>query len=456
MDYAILPPEVNSARMYAGPGPGSLSGAATAWQGLAAELHSAANSYSVALSALAVDWQGPSAARMTAAAVPYVTWLRDAAWRAEETAAQARAAVDSYETAFAATVPPPAVAANRSRLAALVATNTLGQNTQAITLAEMQYAQMWAEDAAAMYQYAAASSAATQLTPFTAAPWITNPTGGAAEDTVAAHAAVESAGGAQALLSQLTALTGTTATPVQAIPPGLDSLLGILSPSSPLSLATEALGAFLRGFSVGSTSLVNIIFGMNLSMLWMQAAMSPVGMTAAVAPELAAATAQLGSGAGAAVSATVGGARLAGTLSVPTGWITAAPTAKLVTGALHSTAAASAATITGDGTGRVLSQMPLAGLVGGALGRARVPAVNVLPVDRADMTSTKSDSKPSKFDRVLAELSQNPETVQHWHTDKAQLESLLERLSKQPGTHAVHVHPGAGKKSSAAPEPGTT
>ena len=40
MDFAMLPPEVNSGRMYAGPGSGPMLAAATAWDGLAAELQS--------------------------------------------------------------------------------------------------------------------------------------------------------------------------------------------------------------------------------------------------------------------------------------------------------------------------------------------------------------------------------------------------------------------------------
>ncbi len=42
LDFGALPPEINSGRMYAGPGPGSMLAAATAWQSLAEELNSAA------------------------------------------------------------------------------------------------------------------------------------------------------------------------------------------------------------------------------------------------------------------------------------------------------------------------------------------------------------------------------------------------------------------------------
>lgn len=87
--------------------------------------------------------------------------------QAEQTAAQAEAAAAAFDAAFAATVPPPLIAANRAQLAVLVATSILGQNTPAIAATEAQYFQMWAQDAAAMYSYAGASAAATELSPFT-------------------------------------------------------------------------------------------------------------------------------------------------------------------------------------------------------------------------------------------------------------------------------------------------
>ena len=73
------------------------------------------------------------------------------------------------------TVPPPEIAANRSLLAALVATNFLGMNTPAIAATEAQYAEMWAQDAVAMYGYAGSSAAATVLSPFTSPDQNTDP-----------------------------------------------------------------------------------------------------------------------------------------------------------------------------------------------------------------------------------------------------------------------------------------
>jgi PPE-repeat protein len=87
---------------------------------------------------------------MAAAVAPYVTWMSSTGAQAEQTAAQAAATAGAYEAAFAMTVPPGVVAANRAQLVALVATNFLGQNTPVVAATEAQYGEMWAQDAAAM------------------------------------------------------------------------------------------------------------------------------------------------------------------------------------------------------------------------------------------------------------------------------------------------------------------
>ncbi|MFZ3271839.1 MAG: PPE family protein, partial [Mycobacterium sp.] len=124
MDFALLPPEVNSGRMYEGPGSGPMLAAAAAWAGLATELHSAATSYGSVISELtAGPWLGGASTAMTAAAGPYLGWMRSTATQAEQTAVQAKAAAAAYEVTFAAMVPPPVIEANRTLLQALVATN---------------------------------------------------------------------------------------------------------------------------------------------------------------------------------------------------------------------------------------------------------------------------------------------------------------------------------------------
>jgi PPE-repeat protein len=118
-DFGVLPPEINSARMFSGPGSGPLLSAAAAWNGLAAELSAAA--YDSVITGLSGEaWIGP---------------------------------------ASAAIVPPPLIAANRTLLLQLVATNILGTNTPAIAATESAYMEMWAQEVAAMYAYESMSSA---------------------------------------------------------------------------------------------------------------------------------------------------------------------------------------------------------------------------------------------------------------------------------------------------------
>ena len=77
VDFGALPPEINSARMYTGPGSSSLQAAASAWNGLAAELQSAAQGYETTITQLANDgWNGPASTAMASAAQPYVTWIQ--------------------------------------------------------------------------------------------------------------------------------------------------------------------------------------------------------------------------------------------------------------------------------------------------------------------------------------------------------------------------------------------
>jgi PPE-repeat protein len=98
-----------------------------------------------------------------------------------------------------------------------VATNLLGQNTPAIAAAETQYAEMWAQDATAMYAYASGSAAATRLTPFAAPPQTTDPAGVGAQAAAVGQAAGTSAAFSPRLLSQL---ISTLPTVLQAIATG--------------------------------------------------------------------------------------------------------------------------------------------------------------------------------------------------------------------------------------------
>ncbi len=178
MDFGALPPEINSGRMYCGPGSGPMLAAAAAWDGVAVELGLAATGYASVIAELTgAPWVGAASLSMVAAATPYVAWRSQAAARAEQAGMQAAAAAAAYEAAFVMTVPPPVITANRVLVMTLIATNFFGQNSAAIAVAEAQYAEMWAQDAVAMYGYAAASASASRLIPFAAPPKTTNSAG---------------------------------------------------------------------------------------------------------------------------------------------------------------------------------------------------------------------------------------------------------------------------------------
>lgn len=176
MDFGALPPEITSSLIYSGPGTGPLLEAAESWDSLSTALAEGHSMSVSVLGDLAGVWSGPSAASMQASTGRYLSWIAKTAAQAELSANQARSAAAAYGAARAATVPPSVVALNRTMLATLVATNVLGQNTPAIAANEAEYAEFWAADAAAMYAYVGASSAATSALPqFTAAPNTANP-----------------------------------------------------------------------------------------------------------------------------------------------------------------------------------------------------------------------------------------------------------------------------------------
>src|SRR5690625_1119064 len=232
MDFGAFPPEINSARIYAGPGSGPMMAAAGAWNKLAAELGSAEAAYQSIINGLISEgWMGPASNAMAAAATPYMAWMGTTAARAEQAAAQAKAAAAAFDAAYAMTVPPPLIVANRSQLATLVATNFLGQNAAAIAATEAHYGQMWAQDAAAMYGYAASSAAATKVTPFTAPREVANPAAQGAQQAAAAQATGTAAtSNAQSTLSQALTTTPQTlqamATPVQPPTTGGEAISG--------------------------------------------------------------------------------------------------------------------------------------------------------------------------------------------------------------------------------------
>jgi len=377
LDFAVLPPEINSARMYSGPGSESMSAAAAAWNRIATEMRSTATAYRAIITELTDEtWLGPSSASMSTAAAPYLEWLAVTASQAEQASAQVFAAATAFEAAFEATVPPPAVAANRAQLANLSATNILGQNTAAIAANEAQYAAMWAQDAAAMNGYATASAAATRLAPLTSPSSTTNTDGHAGQANAKPADSTTPAGSMSGLLQWLGIAPNTNNSTA-----GVAGLLNYLDGTN-----GSVVGSFLNDATVANfsnalttsgltnpTSVIDSVTAYSFLFATQGAAsfdMSDLAAGLALAGPIGVAPG-LPSLSAAAVSAQVGHASLVGAVSVPPAWgasgatvnPVAAATSRIGAGAYHSLSNATPMVM--EETGPVgMPGLPLAGMTG--------------------------------------------------------------------------------------------
>jgi PPE-repeat protein len=451
MFYAAFPPEFNSGRMYSGAGSGSLRSAAAAWAGLAGEIQSTVGSYSSVVDTLVSGaWSGPTSMAMLAAVTPYLSWMQAAGATAGEAAAQATAAASAYEAAFAAHVPPAEISANRTRLAQLVTTNIFGQNTPAIASTEIQYAEMWVQDALAMDGYAGSSAAATKLTPFTEAPQITNAGGLASQAAAVTRAVGTSAGSAQSAVSALS-----------------DPWSWLLQVGANLSTDyTDTLNGLLNSlFGAGTSALYSSVFSAVKTPLGFTTGFNDIGLLINLpasqflkfAPHAAAGAIPRDSlGAGLAAphwgrgtlfgsvtpEAHFGRGTLVGNLRVPPSWATATPAIRTVAAALTA-AGPEAVPAAALGQGGLLSAASLAGMLGAA-GGAGAPDIATAgaPGRLTPLKDLKDSTSPEKLKRLVAQISEKPESVQHHRVDQEGLDSLLEQLAKKPGIHAVHLSKG--------------
>jgi PPE-repeat protein len=376
LEFGLLPPEISSGRMYAGPGAGPMLAAATAWDGLAAELGWTASSYGSVVSGLVgAPWMGPASVSMAAAAAPYVSWLSSTAAQAEETASQARAAAAAYEAAFAMTVPPPMIAANRVLLMTLIATNFFGQNTPAIMATEAQYAEMWAQDAAAMYGYAGASAAASAVPQFAPPAPSTDAAGLAEQAEAVGRAAVTPAGTAAAQTPGQAASTTPQLLAVSAVPQTVQSLSSSATATTPSSLSsllptpTNTWGLTPADYTAVIKQTLQAYFGVGLVQFFASIAQQLTfgqGTTAGAGgawyptPQFAGLGSGLGSLGGTSVSAGIGQAGSIGPLSVPPGWAASTAGANPTTSAAASLSAVSAAEESRE-PGGLLRGIPLSG-----------------------------------------------------------------------------------------------
>ncbi|HXA87108.1 MAG TPA: PPE family protein [Mycobacterium sp.] len=372
LEFAWLPPEINSSRIFAGAGSGPLHMAATAWEGLAQDLQASASSFdSVIVGLTAGPWAGPASASMAAAAAPYVGWLTAAAGQAASAGVQARAAATAFEVAQAATVHPAAVTANRTTLATLIATNFFGLNAPAIAGTEFQYVEMWAADVGAMLGYhAGATSVASTMAQFSLPP--------------------VSLAGLSGLVTQL----GTQATTM--LSPVLSAVTaaapGVMSALSTVESAASGLQPLTSVAQIGMYPASMAISPL-MSLVQMASQSNTAGMAAANAAALAADPAKfVGSavpdmkalggagGLGAGMAADLGKARLVGAMSVPPTWQGSMPS-RMISSAMSGLGgmpnAAEMAAAAGQGTGGMgMMPMPMGGgmgagggMPGGMMGR---------------------------------------------------------------------------------------
>ncbi|QYL28060.1 putative PPE family protein PPE42 [Mycobacterium shottsii] len=364
LDFAWLPPEINSARIFSGAGSGPLHMAAAAWEGLAADLAASAASFKSVISSLASGpWSGPASVSMAAAAAPYVGWLDAAAGQAAAAASQARVAATAFEMALSATVHPAAVTANRTSLVSLITTNFLGQNTPAIAATEFDYVEMWAQDVGAMVGYdAGATSVAAALTPFSIPP-------------------LDLAGLAAGINAQVagaaTAMTAAISPAAQGAIAGLPGVVaGVQSAAAavPLQSVMQVAQIGMYPASMMMSPMMQLGSSANTAGL---AGTQAAGFAAADMPKMVDAVSPMkglgGAGLGAGMAADLGKARLVGAMSVPPTWEGSIPkglstTAMAGMGAMPEVAGAG---------GAPMGMMPMpmgmggagAGMPGGMLGR---------------------------------------------------------------------------------------
>ncbi|OBK19422.1 PPE family protein [Mycobacterium asiaticum] len=374
-DFAWLPPEINSARIFAGAGSGPLHAAAAAWEGLAAELAASASSFDSVIVGLASGpWAGPASVSMAAAATPYVGWLSDAAAQAQLAAGQARAAASAYEAAVTATVHPAAVTANRVALGSLVATNFLGQNTPAIASTEFDYVEMWAQDVMAMLGYEGGAVAVAESLPPFSLPQLTL------------------AGLTSGINSQIAGLATTASAAVSPLVQGALSAAPALA-AGVQSLATGAPVQSIMSVAQMGAMPASMLIG-PLMQLGQTAGVGTAGLASATegladvpkfVGDIGPAAKGLGGagGLGAGMAGDLGKAHLVGAMSVPPTWQGSVPkglssSAMAGLGAMSSPAGMAAPA--GAGTGMGMMPMPMGmggaggGMPGGMMGRGGAAA----------------------------------------------------------------------------------
>jgi PPE-repeat protein len=260
-----------------------------------------------------------------------------------------------------------------------LATNFFGQNTAAIAATEAQYAEMWAQDAVAMYVYAGSSAAASVLTPFGSPDQNTDPGGTAGQAAAVSQASGTSAGAAQNAVTAATqAVSGATSSaasdPLDTLsdlisiflgaPSDLATLYAIIpmdALSGPVDLPVTYLGTIL-GLRADDT-----ISGWEGVDDWPGEGVTPP-------EEFPAIITNPGPLASSTTSASLGQADSIGALSVPSNWTVAAPEIRSVAKVSPIATASAAAAPLESGSPTMFNQMGLGGMAGQAMGGNSAPA----------------------------------------------------------------------------------
>ena len=376
LNFSWLPPEINSARIFAGAGSGSLFTAASAWDGLASDLSASASSFNSVLSGLANGaWTGPASLSMAAAAAPYVTWLSGAAAQAAEAAGQARAAATAFESALAGTVPLPLVTQNRAAYQSLASTNYLGLNTPAIFATEFDYVEMWAQDVGAMLGYHAGATSVASLLPSFSLPTLS--------------------------LAGLEGVVSTAVSPlvgVGSVVGSLGSEVAGLASTVPLSSLTSVAQIAMYPASMMMSPMMMLLQSATQSSNAAGMAAGAAGAGLVDAPKLvdpaAGALKGLGGGMGglgAGMSAGLGQARLVGAMSVPQTWQGSMPS-RMVSSAMSGMGGGAAmAGAPAGGGGMGMMPMPMGGGAGAGGG---------MPMGRGGASPHLQQNRPSVVPRV--------------------------------------------------------
>lgn len=189
--------------------------------------------------------------------------------------------------------------------------------------------------------------------------------------------------------------------------------------------AVQSVGGFVTGPGQAS-AVVSVISGLSSGGQYLDGVLKTAGAAPMSSPAAEMVSAQTPVSAAAPT-------RLAAARAASAGWTTAAPAA----GPAPAVAAGGVPTSVESGDGSLVGYSAAGGMAGAAGTRrtsrtASGPDTAVAPERKAPVT----------LKQALTEVSADPESVQHWHTNKAQLGNLLDRLSADPGVHAVHLSDG--------------